>query len=497
MPAGRVWVVPAMRGSGAGGYNHGMTNITMQPVADMLAEHLDSAVHGAVIWPGDAAYDDVRVAYNALHDRRPALIVRAAGVADVITTVNAARSNNVPLAVRGGGHSIAGFSTCDRGIVLDLGTMRSIRVDPSRRTARAEPGCTWGDLNHATHAFGLATTGGIVSTTGIAGLTLGGGMGFLARRCGLTCDNLVSADVVTADGTFVTCAESREPDLFWALRGGGGNFGVVTSFEYRLHPVADILGGPTFYPLDGDVVRGYLKMMADAPEALGAVLGFVLGPPAPFVPERWHGRPMIAILTCWSGPADDDGQIRAHLNVVGPVTGQYLERMPYPAINTLFDQDLPPGLRHYWKGVYTRTLTDEAIGVHLDYGATLPSPQTATLVFPIDGACHRVAPEQTAFGHRDVAFAAGFGGSWADPTDDDANIAWTRAYDAALRPLSAEGGYVNFMAPDDADMVRVNYGRNHDRLAGIKHRYDPGNLFRLNHNIAPQIVTVERSSTGP
>ena len=454
-------------------------------VDDTLVEGLRGAVRGAVIQPADAGYDQARAVYNALHDRRPALIVRAAGAGDVITTVNAARANDVALAVRGGGHSIAGFSTCDGGIVLDLGNMRGIRVDPSQRTVRAEAGCTWGDLDHATHAFGLATTGGIVSTTGIAGLTLGGGMGFLARRCGLSCDNLISADVVTADGAFLTCTSSRNPDLFWGLRGGGGNFGVVTSLEYRLHPVSDVLGGPTFYPLDADVARGYLDMMSDAPEALGAVLGFVLGPPAPFLPEHWHGRPMIVVLTCWSGPADDDGQIRDRLSRVGPITGQFVERMPYPTINTLFDQALPAGLRHYWKGVYARELTIDAIGVHLDYGATLPAPQTATLLFPLDGACHRVAPEQTAFAYRDVAFAAGFGASWSDPADDDANIAWTRAYDAALRPHSTHGGYVNFMAPDDADRVRVNYGHSYDRLAGIKRRYDPGNLFRLNHNIAP------------
>ncbi len=452
---------------------------------EKLVEELRGAVRGGVVQPGEVGYDRARSVYNAMADRRPALIVEVAGVADVMTAVRFARSQDLVLAVRGGGHSISGFSTCDGGLVVDLGRMRGIRVDPKRRIVRAEAGCTWGDLDHATHAFGLATTGGIVSTTGIAGLTLGGGLGFLTRRCGLTCDNLVSADVVTADGAFLTCNEEREEDLFWALRGGGGNFGVVTSFAYRLHPIGDILGGPTFYPLDAGVVRGYVDLMAGAPEALGTLFLFVLGPPAPFLPEAWHGQPMTAVLTCWSGPADQDQAIRERLARVGPIAGQYVERMPYPAINALLDEGMPFGLRHYWKGMFTRELTDEAIGVHLDYGATLPTMETATLLFPIDGACHRVAAGETAFAYRDASFATALGASWHDPAGDAANIAWTRAYYDALRPHSEDGGYVNFMASDDAAKVHANYRQNYDRLSAIKRRYDPTNLFRLNHNITP------------
>ncbi|MFF5208986.1 FAD-binding oxidoreductase [Streptosporangium sp. NPDC000396] len=452
---------------------------------DRQLEELRESVHGDIVQPGDPGYDTARRAYNAMHDRHPALVLQAADASDVLAGVNLARQRGLPLAVRGGGHAVAGYATCDDGLVLDLGRMRGVRVDPERRTARAEGGCTWADLNHATHAFGLATTGGIVSTTGVAGLTLGGGMGYLSRRCGLACDNLVSADVVTADGRLLMCDEDRNPDLFWAVRGGGGNFGVVTSFEFRLHPVGDVLAGPTFYPLDGDVARRYRELIPEAPEELGALLGVVLGPPAPFLPERWHGRPVMVVLTCWSGPGEEDGQVRARLAALGPVIGQHVARMPYPVINTLFDDEMPTGLYHYWKGYFSRELTDGAIDVHLAYGAALPSLQSDTLIFPIDGACHRVGPGETAFAYRDAAFSTGIGPSFTDPADIAANVGWCRAYDAALRPHSQEGGYVNFLDADDQDRVRANYRQNYERLVAVKRRYDPGNLFRLNQNIAP------------
>lgn len=450
-----------------------------------IIQKFQQSLRGELIQPDDARYNEARKVYNAMHDRRPALIVQAAGVADVIATVKFAREHDFLLAVRGGGHGVPGFGTCDDGLVLDLGRMRGIRIDPQHRTAQAEGGCTWGDLNHATHAFGLATTGGIVSTTGIAGLTLGGGLGYLARRCGLSCDNLVSADVVTADGSFVTCSNDREPDLFWAIRGGGGNFGVVTSFQYRLHPVADILGGPTIYSLDSDVLRGYRDMIGEAPEALTALLGLTLGPPLPFLPEQWHGRPVAIVLTCWSGTADQDDQVRARLERVGPAVGQYLERMPYPPINTLFDELLPAGLYHYWKGYFAKDLSNEAIDVHIAFGSKVPCLETATLLFPIDGACHRVAPDKTAFAYRDANFATVLGPSWPDPADSERNIEWGRAYYEALRPYSEEGGYVNFMSGDDQDRVRANYRQNYDRLVEIKTQYDPTNFFQMNQNIKP------------
>ena len=452
----------------------------------MTSEQLRAQVRGPVIEPGQSQYDEARTVYNARHDRRPAFVVQAATVADVMATVVYARERELPLAVRGGAHSIAGFSTCDDGVVLDLGAMTGVRIDAERREARAEPGVTWGTFNHASHAFGLATTGGIVSTTGIAGLTLGGGMGHLARRCGLTCDNLISADVVLADGSLVTCSDGENPDLFWALRGGGGNFGVVTSFKYRLHSVSDVLGGPTFYPLDGDVVRGYLDLMADAPDELNVILGFVLGPPVPFLPEEWHGQPMCVLITCWSGPDGQDEKIRKRIAALGPVAGQFLERMPYPAVNTLFDELLPAGLRHYWKGCFHETFTAEAIDAHMSYAATLPTIQTATLVFPIDGACHRVGRHETAFSYRDARYAVALGATWSDAAQDDANVAWSRAYYDAVRQFGMGGGYVNFSSDDDQARVRADYRENYSALAQVKQQYDPNNLFQLNQNITPR-----------
>jgi FAD/FMN-containing dehydrogenase len=464
---------------------------TMMTVIDSplraAIDDLRAVVRGPVLDPRNEGYEAARRVYNAVHDRRPGAIVQADSVADVLATVTTAHEHDLLLAIRGGAHSIAGFSTCDDGIVLDLGPMRGISVDREARTVRAGAGLTWAELNEATHAAGLAVTGGIVSTTGIAGLTLGGGLGHLARRCGLTCDNLVSAEVVTADGRLLTCSEDEHPDLFWALRGGGGNFGVVTAFEYRLHPVAEVLGGPTFYPLDGEIVAGYLDLLAEAPEELNVVLGLVLAPPAPFVAEAWHGRPVCALVTCWSGPSEEDAKVRDRLEQVGPVVGQFLDRLPYPAVNTLFDDLLPSGLRHYWKGCFNAGLSPAAIDAHVAFATRLPTPESATLVFPIDGACHRVAPEETAFSYRDADLAVGLGATWHDPADDADHIAWTRDYDAALRPTALAGGYVNFSSDDDATRVRANYLHNHARLVEVKRRYDPDNLFRLNQNIRPDI----------
>jgi FAD/FMN-containing dehydrogenase len=457
----------------------------MAALTTLDTTELQTQVRGPIVRPADAGYDEARRVYNAMHDRRPALIVRAAGVADVLATVRFATAQGLGLAVRGGSHSVPGFGTCDGGLVLDLGRMRGIRVDPERRTVRAEGGCTWGDLNHATCAFGLATTGGVVSTTGIGGLTLGGGMGYLARRCGLSCDNLLSADVVTADGRLVTCDARRHADLFWAIRGGGGNFGVVTSFELGLHPVGDIVGGPTFYPLDGGVLRGYRDFMRRAPVDVGAVCAVTLAPPLPFLPDAWHGKPVVAVIACWTGPAADGPKALAPLRDWGPVIGAHVGPMPYPVLNSLFDDLVPAGLQQYWKASFVRELADDAIAAHLEHGARVPCIESGTFLFPIDGACHEVAGDATAFAYRDATFSVVIAGAWPDPRDNERNVAWVRRYHEALRPFSAEGGYVNFMSADDADRVRANYGRNYERLTAIKRRYDPDNLFRMNQNIAP------------
>jgi UDP-N-acetylenolpyruvoylglucosamine reductase len=459
---------------------------TYTPALDeQLLGRLRGAVRGDIVESGHPGYDGACKVYNAMHDKRPAIIVRAVDAGDVIATVDFAREQRLPLAVRGGSHSVPGYGTCDDGVVLDLGRMRGIRVDPGERKAWAEGGCTWADVNHATHALGLATTGGMVSTTGVGGLTTGGGMGYLARRCGLACDNLASADLVTADGSFLTCTEEHNVDLMWALRGGGGNFGVVTSFAYRLHRVADILGGPTFYPLDGDVIRRYRELIAESDEKFGAILVVGLGPPLQFLPERWHGRPICGVVTCWTGPEDQDNQVRARLAELGPVLGQHVGRMPYPVINTLFDELVPPGLYHYWKGTFSQGLPDGAIDAYVEHGATTPSMQSVTVVFPIDGACHRVGPEETAFSYRDADFSTALNLTLTTREECENRKDWVRGFYAALQPHSAQGGYVNFMDGDDEDRVRANYRGNYARLRDMKHRYDPGNLFRLNHNIVP------------
>jgi FAD/FMN-containing dehydrogenase len=459
---------------------------TYTPTLDhQLLERLRGAVRGDLVEPGDPDYDEARKVYNAMHDKRPAIVVRAVDAGDVIATVDFARDQGLPLAVRGGSHSVPGYGTCDGGVVLDLGRMRGVRVDPGARTAWVEGGCTWADVNHATYAFGLATTGGMVSTTGVGGLTTGGGMGYLARRCGLACDNLASVDLVTADGSFLTCTDERHGDLMWAVRGGGGNFGVVTSFAYRLHPVADILGGPTFFPLDADVIRRYRELVAESEETLGAVLVVGLGPPVPFLPERWHGRPLCGVITCWTGSEDEDDRIRDRVAALGPVLGRHLERMPYPVINTLFDDLVPAGLFHYWKGAFTRGLADGVIDAFVEYGATTPSLQSVTVVFPIDGACHRVGPTDTAFSYRDADFSIALSPTLTTREDCEAQKDWVRAFHRALAPHSMEGGYVNFMDGDDQNRVRDNYRDNYGRLTALKRRHDPGNLFHLNHNIAP------------
>jgi FAD/FMN-containing dehydrogenase len=449
-----------------------------------LESELRPRVSGEIVLPDDLNYDEARAVYNGIHDRRPAVIIRAAGTSDVVAAVGFARNHDLPLAVRGGGHGVAGFATCDGGVVIDLGHMRRVEVDAERRRARAEGGCTWGDFNDATHAFGLATTGGVVSTTGIGGLTLGGGLGYLSRPFGFSCDNVVAAEVVTADGEVLTCSESGNEDLFWALRGGGGNFGVVTSFEYRLYPVAEILGGPIFFPLDGEVLRDTLDFVASAPEQLGAVLGLALAPPLPFVPEEWHGKPAIGLIACWTGAPKEGEEVLRPLEA-WPIVGRGVGPMPYPVINTLFDELLPAGLRHYWKTHSVRHTPDEAVHVHLEHGARVPTIESGVFFFPLDGAPQRVAADETALPYRDAALSIVIAGTWHDPADDESNAAWVREYYDALGPYAQEGVYVNFQSEEDQNRVGAMYGSKYDRLVEVKRRYDPDNVFRLNQNIDP------------
>jgi FAD/FMN-containing dehydrogenase len=450
-------------------------------------ELLRESVRGQVISPDDEEYDVARRVYNAMIDRRPAVVVRPANTGDVMSTVRFAQENGLPVATRGGSHSVPGFGTGDDAVVIDLSSRRGVRVDPVSRTARAEGGTTWGDFNAATHAFGLATTGGIISTTGVGGLTLGGGIGYLDRGFGLSCDNLISADVVTADGTMRVASGTAHEDLFWAIRGGGGNFGVVTSFEFALHPVKDIYGGPMFFELEHarDILEFYREYIADAPEQLGVFPAFQIAPPLPFIPEDRHGEPFIAVVACWAGSLEEGEKELQPFHDVAPVLAEHVGPMPYPALNSAFDALVPPGLQHYWKANFNTELTDGAIDGHLEFGPRLPTVNSTVHIYPINGACHRVPGDATAFAYRDATFATVIAGMWPDPAQNEANTQWVRDYYNATAPHSEGGGYVNFMAEDDQDRIRDNYKGNYDRLAAIKRTYDPDNMFRFNQNIKP------------
>ena len=458
-------------------------------MGDTTIAALHDHVRGEVITPDNESYEEARTVHNGMIDRRPRAVVRCADVTDVRAVVRVAGEEGLDLAVRGGGHSVPGFGTADDALVADLSAMTGVRVDPAARTARIEGGGTWGDLDHATHGFGLATTGGIISTTGVGGLTLGGGIGHLVRGCGLSCDNLLSADVVTADGELVTASEDQHPDLFWALRGGGGNFGVATSLEFRLHPVATIYGGPIFYPLEHarHVLEFYDDFIAKAPEQLGAFFAFQIAPPLPFIPEDRHGETMCAIVACWSGAVEEgEPALAPTLEDAGPVVAHHVGPMPYPALNSAFDGLYPDGLQHYWKANFARELTPGAIEAHLEHGPRVPSVHSSMHIYPMDGAVDRVPADATAFAHRDARYAIVIAGMWPDAADNEANTRWVRDYYAATAPHSEDGGYVNFMAGDDQHRIRANYGDNYDRLAAIKETYDPNNLFHLNQNILPK-----------
>lgn len=450
-------------------------------------ETLRTGTRGMVTGPSDPGYDTARAVRNGMIDKRPAVVVRAANAGDVMTAVRFAGDNGLTVAVRGGGHSVPGFGTAEGAVVIDMSAMRGVRVDPTTSTARVGGGATWGDLNAATYPFGLATTGGIISTTGVGGLTLGGGIGYLTRGLGLSLDNLVSADVVTADGTFRLASEKDDADLFWAIRGGGGNFGVVTSFEFRLTPVKDIYGGPIFFELDkaGDLFRLYREFIADAPEQFGGFPAYQIAPPLPFIPEERHGTTLALFVACWAGDLDKGEEVLKPFRDLAPSVAEMVGPMPYPALNSAFDDLYPEGLRHYWKASFAKELTDEAIEAHVEHGSKVPAMTSTMHIYPINGACQRVDSDATAFAYRDASFATVIAGMWPDAADDEQNTRWVRDYYDAIAPHSEEGGYINFMAGDDQDRIRQNYQGNYERLQQIKRDHDPGNMFRHNQNIVP------------
>ena len=448
---------------------------------------LREQVRAPVITADDPGYDDARAVWNAMSDRRPLAIVRAEQVADIIGAVNFARDGGLELSVRGGGHSAPGFGTNDAGVVIDLSLMRHVNVDPQARTARAGGGATWGDFNYATHAFGLATTGGIISTTGVAGLTLGGGIGYLTRGYGLSVDNLLSVDVVTADGQYRRASQDENADLFWALRGGSGNFGVASSLEFQVHPVNDVYVGIFFYELDqtANLLRFFREFIKDAPETYGAFPAFQVAPPLPFIPEDRHGDTFCAAIVHWTGPLEDGEQAMSPFRDLASRVAEMVGPMPYPALNAAFDGLFPKGMRSYWKGSYVTELTDAAIDQHVIHGPKVPGVSATMHLYPINGAAGRVASDETAFAYRDATFAPVIVAAWQDSAEDQERIKWVRDYYQAIAPHSEPGGYINFMSDDDQGRIQDSYRDNYKRLVDVKRAYDPDNLFHHNQNIKP------------
>jgi hypothetical protein len=458
-------------------------------MTDESVSMLQTQLRGPVITPHDIEYEEARTLYNGMIDKRPRLIARCVDVADVVAAVKYARERRLVTAIRGGGHNGPGFGSCDDGLVIDLSVMRSVRVNPSNGMVRVDAGCTSGDVDHATHPFGLAVPSGIVSTTGVAGLTLGGGTGYLTRKHGLTIDNLLEADMVLADGTFVTASETRHADLFWAIQGGGGNFGVVTSFLFQAHPVSSVYGGPVFWDAAHAkaVMRAYRDFLPSAPEELGVFVGLKTVPSVdPFPKEDW-GKRACAVIGCYNGAAAVGQQAMAPLLDGLPLPlFNWMSEMPFPRMQALFDPLLPKGLQWYWKGDFVGSLPDAAIDVHIAQAATAPSELSLMHLYPIDGAVHRIPRQDTAWSVRDATWSMLIAAIDADPGKADALKTWARAYWSAIHPFNLDAAYVNFMMDDEADgRVQATYGENYSRLASIKAKYDPDNLFRVNQNIQP------------
>ena len=468
---------------------------TTQPRSDALGEatlgELEQGLRGQLIRPGDPDYDEARSIWNAVHDRNPALIIRCRGVADVLKAVEFARSEGLPLAVRGGGHSIPGFSTVDNGVVIDLSRMNAVHVDPSRRTVIAQGGCLWSDVDAETQAFGLAVTGGLVSTTGIAGFTLGGGIGWLVRRCGLTCDNLIGADIVTADGQYLHVSEDEHPELLWALRGGGGNFGVVTSFEFRVYDVGPtVFAGLVFYHGEDAerVLRGFRTAAAHAPDELSMAVNLTTAPPAPFLPEEVHGKPIIAVLGVWSGRPEDGDAATKPFRELAPVVVDLFSAMPYLGMQTLLDPLYPRGLWNYFRSAFFSDIDDATTSALISSYTSVPNALTEMHIHHLGGAMGRVPADATAFGTRDREFILNVVARTPDATGYDSVVEWARRTTEALGPNAAS--YVNFTGEASEDRVRASYpAATYERLVAVKDRYDPTNIFRLNQNIRPSSAT--------
>lgn len=454
-------------------------------------DDLRARLRGALMLHGDPGYDEARSIWNAMIDRRPALIVRCLGVADVVTCVNFAREHSLTLSIKGGGHNISGLAVCDGGLLLDMSLMRGVWVDPTMRTARAQAGCLLGDLDRETQVHGLASVLGFVSNTGIAGLTLGGGFGYLTRRFGWSCDNVLSMEVVTADGRVVHASEKENRDLFWGLRGGGGNFGVVTSFEYRLHPVGpEVMAGAIAWRAEDapDVLEMYRTLTEHAPPELTCVAALRMAPPAPWLPKDVHGKPIVALFVCDTGPLKE-GEIRvAPIKAFGSPVGNVIQPRTYVSQQSLLDATQPKGRRYYWKSEYLPRLEPEMLAKAIEHAKRIVSPHSAILLFPLDGALNQLPEDHSPAGNRDAVSVVNITASWEKVEDDQANIGWARAAWRDMRRFSTGGTYINFLTEEEGDeRIRAAYGKNYERLAEVKTKWDPGNLFRMNKNIAPRV----------
>jgi len=452
------------------------------------SNRLGSNFGGDLIPPTDGRYDEARKVYNAMIDRRPGLIARCADAGDVVKAVDFARKEGVLASIRGGGHNAGGLGVCDDGLVIDLSAMRQVEVDPEQNTVRVQGGATWGEVDRATHEHGRAVPSGIISTTGVGGLTLGGGLGHLSRRFGLSIDNLLAADMVLADGSSVTASEDQNEDLFWGIRGGGGNFGVVTSFVFRTNPVDTVLAGPMFWPLEQseEVLRFYDEFIAGAPRDVNGFFAFLTVPPGDPFPAELHMRQVCGVVWCCTGDLAEAEEALRPARELGPPLLDGVQEVPFPGLQSAFDEVYTPGLQWYWKADFIDALPDEAIAAHVEYGSQLPSMHSTMHLYPIDGAVHDVGQDETPFAYRDSRWAEVIVGVDPDPANADAITGWAKDYWEALHPHSAGGAYVNFLMHDEgAERVKATYRDNYDRLAEVKRSYDPDNLFRVNQNIAP------------
>lgn len=453
----------------------------------MQASQIRGKIRGEVIFPDDPSYDEARRVWNGMIDKRPAVIVRPLDEDDVAAAVGFAREAHMLLAVRGGGHNVAGFGTCEGGLVIDLSRMKRIDIDPQSRIAKAQPGLTWAEFDKVTQVHGLATTGGLVSTTGIAGFTLGGGIGWLVRKYGLTIDNLLSVKMVTAEGAKTRASLTENPDLFWGIKGGGGNFGIVTEFEYQLHEIGQmVFGGAIFYPLEraGDVLRTFARLIPTLPNEVTALVVFLTAPPAPFIPQQLQGTKMLAIALCYLGPTEKGSELVKPLRDLKPVV-DLLGPIPYLGLQSMFDAAAPRGINAYWKTSYLKALNERAIETMTTQASKFRSHFSQLHVHPLGGAVKTRGTESGAFSHRDSPFVLNVIGFWMDPKEEKENVAWVRETWQAMQPFSTGVPYLNFLGAEGADQVKAAYGDAYPRLVELKKRYDPTNLFRVNQNIKP------------